>query len=236
MVSLVFCFQRTKTLLQEAVGDSLAGQGLDIPCILPLRQGLWLNGAKHDRGTSLFLLILNHCYISFFSSCNRVGHLAGCLVRSLKERQPDLDITQRDILCVEIAGLCHDLGKEHLRWVVALGNLAMMKSWLWGQNMWAVLGCSVHGPYSKTGFICLLWSGVPLWRQFTWICDHSYLVFCPVSKWCLEICPQWLKCPLSSVISPGLLKHFRMKISVPFKNFNIYFIITSFVQCWYKVQ
>ncbi|NWV31472.1 SAMH1 triphosphohydrolase, partial [Grantiella picta] len=39
-----------------------------------------------------------------------VGYLAGCLVRTLKERQPDLDITQRDILCVEIAGLCHDLG------------------------------------------------------------------------------------------------------------------------------
>ncbi|NXD28735.1 SAMH1 triphosphohydrolase, partial [Spelaeornis formosus] len=39
-----------------------------------------------------------------------VGYLAGCLVRTLKERQPDLNITEQDILCVEIAGLCHDLG------------------------------------------------------------------------------------------------------------------------------
>ncbi|XP_053398679.1 deoxynucleoside triphosphate triphosphohydrolase SAMHD1-like isoform X2 [Mercenaria mercenaria] len=40
-----------------------------------------------------------------------VCHLAGKLLRVLKERQPELDITTKDILCVEIAALCHDLGQ-----------------------------------------------------------------------------------------------------------------------------
>ncbi|XP_052424287.1 deoxynucleoside triphosphate triphosphohydrolase SAMHD1-like [Carassius gibelio] len=39
-----------------------------------------------------------------------VAYLAGCLVKSLQEKQPELNITNRDILCVTIAGLCHDLG------------------------------------------------------------------------------------------------------------------------------
>ena len=45
----------------------------------------------------------------FHSTC----HLAGKLVRHLQEIQPDL-VDERDILCVELAGLCHDLGMYRL--------------------------------------------------------------------------------------------------------------------------
>ncbi|XP_075701887.1 deoxynucleoside triphosphate triphosphohydrolase SAMHD1-like [Rhinoderma darwinii] len=39
-----------------------------------------------------------------------VAHLAGCLVMELQRRQPDLNISEKDVLCVQIAGLVHDLG------------------------------------------------------------------------------------------------------------------------------
>jgi len=39
-----------------------------------------------------------------------VCHLAGELAKSLQRRQPYLKITEADVLCVQLAGLCHDLG------------------------------------------------------------------------------------------------------------------------------
>uniref|UniRef100_A0A8C5CT25 HD domain-containing protein n=1 Tax=Gadus morhua TaxID=8049 RepID=A0A8C5CT25_GADMO len=39
-----------------------------------------------------------------------VAYLAGELANSLQKKQPELNIDDRDILCVQIAGLCHDLG------------------------------------------------------------------------------------------------------------------------------
>ncbi|XP_045193987.2 deoxynucleoside triphosphate triphosphohydrolase SAMHD1-like [Mercenaria mercenaria] len=61
---------------------------------------------------------LDTCYLVYpGASHNRfehslgVCHLAGKLLRTIRERQPDVNITDTDILCVEIAGLCHDLGQ-----------------------------------------------------------------------------------------------------------------------------
>ena len=39
-----------------------------------------------------------------------VAHLAGVMVRHLRSAQPDLEISPNDVLCVELAGLVHDLG------------------------------------------------------------------------------------------------------------------------------
>ena len=38
--------------------------------------------------------------------------MAGQFARMLKEKQPELGITWTDVLTVEVAGLCHDLGKS----------------------------------------------------------------------------------------------------------------------------
>ena len=56
-------------------------------------------------------LLLVICGLLIAVCCFSVSYLAGKLLRRLKINQPELEVQERDILCVEIAGLCHDLGK-----------------------------------------------------------------------------------------------------------------------------
>ncbi|ETW84707.1 hypothetical protein HETIRDRAFT_313664, partial [Heterobasidion irregulare TC 32-1] len=45
-----------------------------------------------------------------FEHCLGVAHLARLMTEHLQKSQPELDITDRDVRCVMLAGLCHDLG------------------------------------------------------------------------------------------------------------------------------
>ena len=47
---------------------------------------------------------------SRFEHCIGVSYLAGELVVALSQRQPELDVSRSDQLCVQIAGLVHDIG------------------------------------------------------------------------------------------------------------------------------
>ena len=48
--------------------------------------------------------ISHHAYVC--STC----YIAGEFARMLQRNQPEFEITDKEVLCVEIAGLCHDLG------------------------------------------------------------------------------------------------------------------------------
>ena len=56
-----------------------------------------------------------------------MAHLAGDFARTLRDNQPDLGITEQDILSLQVAGLCHDLGNISLqlagRWIVNCDSL-----------------------------------------------------------------------------------------------------------------
>ncbi|RYY81569.1 HD domain-containing protein [archaeon] len=57
-----------------------------------------------------------------FSHSLGVAHFAEKTLRTLMRNQPELDITEVDVLCVKVAGLCHDLGNINIVFEFAHAN------------------------------------------------------------------------------------------------------------------
>ena len=55
-------------------------------------------------------LVERTCSLSLLMGSPGVAHLARAMVEHLARNQPRLEITSRDIQCITLAGLCHDLG------------------------------------------------------------------------------------------------------------------------------
>ncbi|KAF7300972.1 Glycoside hydrolase family 3 protein [Mycena indigotica] len=67
-----------------------------------------------------------------FEHCLGVAHLARSMAVHLQSNQPELGITDRDVECVQIAGLCHDLGHgpySHVWDGLFIPSVAPEKNW-----------------------------------------------------------------------------------------------------------
>jgi HD superfamily phosphodiesterase len=97
---------RLQTLLQV---EKLTANSMDPDQTARMCKLFWIHAGR--KRTMLVLSLRDSNVVSHAFYLFSVCHLAGKLLRAIKERQPDVGITDKDILCVEIAGLCHDLGK-----------------------------------------------------------------------------------------------------------------------------
>ena len=93
------------------------------------------------------------CFISLYfglSVCGRVCHLAGELLEALRLKQSqELSITDKDVLCVKIAGLCHDLG------LLTTCNTVLFFDFGWlGSRVVSVLDSGAEGPGFKSQSRC----------------------------------------------------------------------------------
>uniref|UniRef100_A0A8C4NPV4 Deoxynucleoside triphosphate triphosphohydrolase SAMHD1 n=1 Tax=Dicentrarchus labrax TaxID=13489 RepID=A0A8C4NPV4_DICLA len=107
--SVCVCFLSSAKVFNDPIHGHVELHPLLIK-IIDTPQFQRLRNLKQLGGTYLVFPGASH---NRFEHSIGVGYLAGRLVQALNERQPELLISRRDILCVQIAGLCHDLDCGH---------------------------------------------------------------------------------------------------------------------------
>lgn len=103
-------------------------------------QQIW---ALHRVGVHIFNTT-TICYFGWGTlDHSSVSFLAGKMIEALQQNELPkvLDITPVDILCVKVAGLCHDLGEHYL-------GLCIWRKWNILQDMDHTPICSRHGSSS----------------------------------------------------------------------------------------
>ncbi|KAK8774544.1 hypothetical protein V5799_010927 [Amblyomma americanum] len=65
---------------------------------------------RHIRQLGLVSYVYPGASHSRFEHSLGTAHLARLLGARLRDNQPELNVTEKELLCLEVAGLCHDLG------------------------------------------------------------------------------------------------------------------------------
>ena len=76
-------------------------------------------------------LLLYGRHTSGWCRAGRVAYLAAELVSTLRRNQPELNITDADLVCVSLAGLCHDMGHgpfSHM-WETFMDQVRPERNW-----------------------------------------------------------------------------------------------------------
>ena len=98
--------KRTKTTFNDPIYETIEMEGLCKRIIdTPQFQRL-----EHLKQLGVCNYVFRNASHSRFIHSLGVAHLAEKLILEIQKNQSYLDITESDILCVKVAGLCHDLG------------------------------------------------------------------------------------------------------------------------------
>ncbi|XP_051516372.1 deoxynucleoside triphosphate triphosphohydrolase SAMHD1 isoform X1 [Myxocyprinus asiaticus] len=110
---VLHCLQRLWQISSDAMkvfNDPIHGHIELHPLLVQIIDTPQFQRLRHIKQLGGTYLVFPGASHNRFEHSIGVGYLAGCLVQALNERQPELLISKQDILCVQIAGLCHDLG------------------------------------------------------------------------------------------------------------------------------